>query len=440
MVIKLCLLFSLALSLLGANPVVNRYLPTHTTPGLARIFEKQPGINMGITAAHAAKASAQVDDEKQLHQFDGLLEIDGRYNLQDLIVGGKETITGYVPPFVRETGGDAWTNQSLLFGAKSSLSMYGVNLGGSLPLGTFFSLGFHAPFWHLEARQRYVFPITEDSQTISLPDAEQVRRFRQYVHRDLGLKPGDWVKDTVGDISWWAQGGYSWDYLWLFRNLSVEGRVAVSAPTGTYANMSYPSSIPVGNDGHWGVALTLLPQVEVKENIRLAVPVTVTIKPAATHKRRLSVFTESSNFGAITGRVQIKPGATLTIAPELTMEHLIDDLHFSLGFIWTHHYADTWSDMREDTTTKPSYLTRTTIPEPIPAGLTTAAQTAIINSVAADKKARTDWRRSYVRFDAQYATAKSKFAPVVRLTFDYCLSNTRAAKTHQITGQFSWRF
>lgn len=440
MITKLVLLFSLAFSLLGATPVVNRYLPTHTAPSLVRLLEKKPGIHMSMTAAHAAKASAQVHDEKQLHQFDGLLEIDGQYNLQDLITGGKEATTSFTPPFARETGGDAWANQALLFGAKSSLSMYGMHVGGHVPLGKGFVLGFHAPFWHLEGRQRYIFPITQDSQTISLPDAEQVRRFRQYVHRDLGLQPGDWIKDTVGDVSFWGQAGASWDYAWLFRNISLEGRLAVSAPTGAYANVAYPSSIPVGNDGHWGVALTVQPQAELKENIRLAVPVTVTIKPAATHKRRLPVFAEAPQFGALTGRVHVKQGATVTVAPELTMEHLVDDLHFSTAFVWTHHFADTWTDMRHDTTTIPSFLTRTTLPDPVPAGVTAAQQEALVNAVIADKKARTDWRRSYIRFDAQYTLAKTRIAPVLRIVFDYCISNTRAAKAHQITSQLSWRF
>ena len=90
--------FSTALS--ATSPVVSRYLPSHTCPEVAMRESVRPSVSVAMSAAHAAKTFGQDVTKSYTHQFDGLLEIGGRYDLHGLINAAHETITGYTPPFV----------------------------------------------------------------------------------------------------------------------------------------------------------------------------------------------------------------------------------------------------------------------------------------------------------------------------------------------------
>ena len=315
-----------------------------------------------------------------------------------------------------------------------------MHIGVQVPLGVSgLSIGADIPFWHVEARQRYRYPITQDSQYISLPDREQVHRFRQYVHKDIGLKPGDWVKDSVGDTTGWLQWQRQWRYVWLLRSVQLGARVGISAPTGRYPSTDFPSSVPVGGDGHWGCALSVLPSCQLKEGLHIGVPFTLVMQSPHTRNRRIPTYTEAAQFSPLVGKAQVRPGATVRVAPYITVEHLVENVHFSLAYIRTKHFADTWYDKRPTMST-PSYLTRTSLPVSL-AGMIPAIP---LDKNRDYKKEQSLWESSYLSFDIEYQLAKhfsyATQAPVLRIVFDYCLSGERVARTHKISGQISWRF
>lgn len=440
---KNLLLFLLfPLSLVAVSPVANRFVPFVTTPELPVYLSKRPTVTIGLSAAHAPKAFNKDDENDQfMHSFDGLLEMSGLYNLQDLITAGAETFAGYTTPFLREkTGGDAWANHEMYFAARSSLAAYGAHLGVHMPITKGVSCGVQVPFWHMEARQRYEYPIAQNSQTISLFDAEQVRRFRRYAHQDFNLKPGDWQQQSIGDVTGYLQWAHSWPYAWLLRSITLGLRAAVSAPTGMQADTSYPSAVPMGNDGHWAGSLTLLPSFELKECLRLNVPISVSGMLAHTGQRRLATYTEPHVFSPLLASTRVVPGATLRVAPQITVEHLIEDLHFSIGYAWTKHWKDYWYDKRVNPAT-PSYLTRETLPVVIP-GLTAAQQKAMVDQNVLNKRARTAWERAYVTFDVRYEISGTRrtYRPQLRFFCDYCVSGNHAARMSQIGAQLSWQF
>jgi hypothetical protein len=393
---------------------------------------------VGLTAAHANQTFSQSDSTDFRYNFGGLLELDGKYRLQGLITAGDETIPGYKKPFTRESGGDAWARDHMYFSARSTLFLMGVHLGIQIPYKDWL-FGAHVPFWHVEARQKYGYPITKDSQNISLPAVDQVMRFHQYTHQDFGLKPDDFVAESIGDISLFAQWGRSWNYLWLLRSASLGARLAISAPTARYANTAYPASIPFGGDAHWGIAASILPAAELQEAIHFSMPMTFVWQPKATHKRRVATYREPSIFSPLIAPVTVTPGATFRIAPQVTMEHLVDNLHCSLGYVRTTHWADDWDDARSDKTT-PAFPSRNTVPS----GVVTASAPQSLANMRDEHRTSTAWHSGYVSFDAQYEMSdvfqNTKNAPVLRLTYDYCLSGERVARTHQLTVQLGWRF
>lgn len=440
---KNLLFFTLLPSVLGAfSPAANRFMPFVTTPELPVYLQQRPTVTMGVSAAHASKAFNKDDENDQfMHSFDGLLEISGLYNLQGLIAAGSEAITGYQTPFMREkTGGDAWANQEMYFAARSSLGVYGAHLGIHLPIARGVTCGVQVPFWHMEARQRYDYPIAQNSQTISLFDAEQVRRFRRYAHQDFGLKPGDWHQQSIGDVTGYLQWARSWQYPWLLRSITFGLRAAVSAPTGIRADSAYPSAIPAGNDGHWVGSLSMLPSFELKEGLRLTVPVSVSGMLPHTASRRIATYAEPHVFSPLQGLVRIVPGATLRVMPQITVEHLIENVHCSIGYAWTKHWADAWYDKREDKT-KPSFLSRETVPTALP-NLTAAQQTLMVNQNKQNKKEKSAWERAYVTLDVRYEMSGSQraYRPQLRLFCDYCVSGSHAARMSNIGAQLSWQF
>jgi hypothetical protein len=444
--IVLCL--ALPFSLRGSGPLVNRYIPSFCMMSTDRIMsgDARPVLTATLSAGHASKGSPLFDQSQEMYRFDGLLEMDGWYDLHELVASAKEAVPGFVSPFVRETGGSALAARQLLFGAQSSISLYGLDIAARVPLRHGFACGVSVPLWHVEARQRYQFPVAAADQTIteSIPQIEQAHRFRQMVHTDLGMMQKDWISNVIGDVSGWIEYVKTWSRVWLLRTIQCGGRVSVSAPTGAKSDTRYPASFNVGNGGGWGISYSLLPRFEVREGIWVQLPFTVTGQTPSQHIQRLPVYAESPSFGALIAPVKNSPGVSISCEPSLTFQHFIDNLHLSFGFSWLKHYSDTLVDTRKNPLVE-SYLTRKTIPEGS-FGATARYNDAqrMLSAQRNMKKSYTGWNRMYLLFAAQYELCdlfpRVRYAPLLHLGIHYCISNSHAAKLHQVTTGLSWRF
>jgi len=425
--------------LIGSSPIVNRYFPHVSASVLPSILQGRSSLSLRLTAGHAAKTFARVRDESKLHRKEGILELLGDYDLDSIVDSLTEKISAeggiYTAPYARETGGHAWASRSLIFGAHSSLLKYQALLVYEQSFGEHWRVTAQLPLIHVEARERYEFPVQSSDQTLTLSDREQVRRLRRYVHSDLGLKTGDWWQDGLGDASMSVRWLQRWKYVGVLRSCGIGAQVAVSAPTGVCADRTYPASVSFGNDGHWGGSVSILPEIEVKEGWHINLPFSFTLQSSKTHTKRIPVYKEPAPFSPLEGSVKITPGVTLQWAPGIMVEHLFEDFHFMLGFVYTKHWIDKWIDMRANKDTVVSYLTRT------PSGSITAA---LIAQNQYEKKMLSKWRSSYVVFDAHYILRdffpRLANPPVLRLAFDYCLSGAKVARMHQVSAQLSWRF
>ncbi len=442
------LCFVISMPLFGSGPLVNRYIPSFcmmTTDKVATINSRSM-IAATLSAGHASKGSPLFNQSQEMYRFDGLMEMGGGYDLHELVASAQEVVSDFVSPFARETGGSALATRQLLFGAQSSVSLYGCEIAARVPLGYGLSCGALMPLWHVEARQRYQFPVAAVDQVIteSIPHIEQAHRFRQMVHADLGMVQKDWIVNVVGDLNLWVEHMQKWSRVWLLRAIHLVNRLSVSAPTGAKSDVRYPASFNVGNSGSWGISYTVVPRFEVKEGVWIQMPWTVTGQTSTQQQQRIAVYAEANQFGALIAPIKTTPGVSVSCEPSLTLQHIIDNIHISFGFSWCKHYSDTLVDMRNNPSVE-SYLTRTTIPE-ASFGATARYNDAqrMLAAQRKMKKSYTGWNRMYLLFGVQYELSdlfsRMKYAPVFNVGINYCISNSHAAKLHQVTAGLSWLF
>ncbi|MGD1997339.1 MAG: hypothetical protein PVJ92_00310 [Candidatus Dependentiae bacterium] len=434
---------SLILPLAATSPVINRYFPHITKEPFSLVTGRTAQLSVSSSAAHTSKTFAQVSDERAGHRLDGLLEIDGAYDLKAIAYSANATFSNYTLPFFRETGGHAWLDRNLVFDARSSLSMYAAHLQAQLPLWDHVMVGAYIPFMHVEARQRYYFPA--DGRTRYSPsDRDQVERLQRALHSDIGLQSGDWQVDGLGDTTVWAQYERTWSYVGVLRQAQLGARLSCSAPTGRQRNEAFAASVPFGANGHWGVGVTVQPAAELKENIFLHLPCTFVWQAPRTTVTRLPVFNEPAAFSALKGAVRIKPGFSWCVAPQLSFAHAmgVDNLHLSVAFHYTRHYADVWEDVRSDKSVD-SFLTRKTAYPGASAAATQQNIQKVNNGVREQKKHLSKTGAGYLVWDLQYELREffsSKHAPLVRASYEHCVTGYQTGRTNQLTLQIGWRF
>ncbi len=440
------LLGFLPLSLHATSPVVSRYFPSAVVP-TASLLERiptRPTCSLTSSAFHASRSSELIDLPREMYKFDGLLEMQGWYDLHEMVAAAQEAVPGFVSPFVRETGGATLAHRQLLFGAQSSVSLYAVNLALSVPLGRGISVGAGLPLWHAEARQKYQFPVMAIDEPMSIPQKEQAHRLRQALHKDLGMLQQDWMVESIGDVSVWVEMLNNWGYVWLLRTVQLGARLSVSMPTAKKADVSYPASFALGNNGAWGIAASACPAFELKELVWLRLPCTFTFQTTTVQEQRLPVYAEAMNFGVLKGLVKTRPGVTFAFEPVITLEHFVDNLHLSLGFSLVKHYRDRIEDARQNIV-HDSYLTRTQVPaDSFASVLSVPKQRDAVRDQIMYKSEHTKWTRSYFLLGLEYALndffPQRKYAPIFNLGLNYCIGQHHAAKMHQVSVGLLWRF
>jgi len=448
----LCSFFPLSLG--ASSPVISRYIPSFITSA-ARMMQTpvlRPTVSVTSRNGHAYNSSSFISDSHELYKFDGLMEMAGLYDFHELACSAKEALPSRTSPFYRETGADTLAARQLIFGAQSSLSYYGLDLVAEVPLSSQVKCGITVPLLHVEARQRYEFPVLSVDQSLPLAQVEQAHRLRQFVHQDLGMTQKDWIVNSIGDLSGWAEYTQEWGYIWLLRTLQIGGRISVSAPTAKVDDVAYPSSFGLGNPGSWGIGLSLMSRAEIKESIWLESPFTLVVQTPSLRNQRLPVYAEAMQFGALQGRVRTVPGITVSWEPSLFLGHFIENLHLFGGISMMKHYSDAVFDARGVGAT-PSYLTRSLVPQGsrvgVPNGLdgsslSPAGQGALVRLQQEQKKIYSSWHRTYLRLGAQYELvgffAGIKHVPTLNFGFNYCIGATRSARMHEVSAGISWIF
>lgn len=447
-----CVLAPFSLSAVG--PVVSRYIPSFiaSSAGAVQLPAARPTVSITSRNSHAYNSSSFVHEPRELYKFDGLMEMAGLYDFHEMACSAKEGAPTVASPFYRETGADTLASHQLIFGAQSSLSCYGLDFAVEVPLSSHVKCGAVLPLLHVEARQKYEFPVASINQSLPLAQIEQAHRLRQLLHQDLGMLQKDWIVNSIGDLSVWAEYMQEWSYIWLLRTLQIGGRISVSAPTAKTEDVAYPASFALGNPGSWGIGVSFMPRAEIKESIWFQSPFTLVVQTPSLRHQRLPVYSEPMQFGVLQGAVRTVPGITVSWEPALFLSHFMENLHVFGGVSLVKHYSDAVFDLR-GAAASPSYLTRATVPRGSRAGvpggldgasLSTAGQMGLVQLQQEHKKLYSSWQRTYLMLGAQYELvglfSGIKYAPTLNLNLNYCVGATRAARMHEVSAGLSWRF
>ncbi len=168
---------------------------------------------------------------------------------------------------------------------------------------------------------------------------------RHMLH-DVGLCRDQATRYGFGDIDWWLRFGYEKIRYFKFRTFNIGARIGVLVPTGKKRDISIPSSIPFGGNGHWGMYGAFDGLFELREDLKVGFLFRMSKRFPLTDRQRLPIQNEPGIFGVITGDARVNPGFTFVFSPIIALENLRQGLGASLSYTMTRHLKDTWCDAR----------------------------------------------------------------------------------------------
>jgi len=178
---------------------------------------------------------------------------------------------------------------------------------------------------------------------------------RHMLH-DVGLSRDQATRYGFGDIDWCLRFGYERTHYFKFRSFNIGARVGALVPTGKKRDISIPSSIPFGGNGHWGMYGALDGLFEVREDLKVGFLFRMSKRFPLTDRQRLPLQNEPGIFGVIAGNARVNPGFTFVFSPMIAFENLRPGLGASLSYTMTKHLEDKWSDARSGACAIPHLL------------------------------------------------------------------------------------
>lgn len=365
----------------------------------------------------------------------GIPELFGTYDLQRVIAGlaaVRATQGQTYNPFINEIGYTDWDQKELRFRMDGKIRSRGLILAFEKNLfKSAFSFGAFLPVLHLDTSLSYWFDADcshPDAREATDAEVTMVHRVRRCVHQNLGLKGAAWSKTGLGDLDLHLRWNKYWDHKLKMRGIDLNVQTGVSIPTGIKRDEDYPSSIPVGTNGHWCWYGDVVAELELKQNWNLGLMAGIMYQFNKTHDNlRLPYHSEPPQFSALRGEVQVSPGVTYKLSPYFTLENMMDGLHAQFRYTYRRHESDKYKDKRESKEVL-SYLENT---------FAKTSEMSSSGSVRWSRKRLSTWVSHLLTLQAIYDSAgamknwwlKPKFYAIL----DYAFSGRRVCKTHQFT-------
>ncbi len=415
---------------------VSRYLPFLDRPEPTVVTDR---VHFGASAFLTIGSSAFRRGGGKV----GIPELWGPYNLSDVIDSLAAVKAGagmpFTNPFLLTPGTEGLVDRPVIFAVDGTVNSSGGMFEGSLSL---FSpnvyLGFSIPIVRVETRARYELVtrsrreregefIDPAVRNLESGAVNQVERVRLAVHDEIGLRPDDWDVSGVGDLDVFLRFHFMCERTLLMRSINTNLRCGVLVPTSKTRSIDFPSSVPFMGDGHWAMYFELLPEFELKHDWRVGMMASLVVPFDETSERRLPVFREPQIYSALTGETELDLGITYKLAPYVTIENLIDGLHFHGRYTYLHHEQDTTTDKRGDCPVK-SYLQL----EPTE----TRTEQEICDNIER-KENLSGYRAHYLslqlRYNSRSAMREWPLRPNFYILVDTLLEGSGMAKTHQLT-------
>ncbi|MCF7799589.1 hypothetical protein K9M16_01160 [Candidatus Babeliales bacterium] len=366
----------------------------------------------------------------------GIPELYGSYDLKDIICS-LQAVQGssFVNPIEQERGpNDIWLNKSIVYKVGGKLKSVGLTLPYEQILKYGFSAGFFLPVMHVNGSCHFNFS-SKDSDSVfnnlRIGEYNQLDRIRRSVNEDLDLNGGNWSKTGIGDLDLHLKFDHNWKYVLLMRRIDLAIQAGVICPTGTKSDNKYASSVSFMGDGHWGMYLDAITELELKRGWKAGFLAGFAYQFGNTRKLRIPVYQENALFSALIRDVKTKPGITFKLSPYAQIDNFAQGFNFQFRYTFLKHNADKYYDNNSDSTVQ-SYLQR----QPGTYGSYNLTEENISENKAY-KSGLTRWSEHYLSFELSYDSLQGGnnwfMDPVVFALLDYQVNGNSVCKTHQFS-------
>lgn len=203
-------------------------------------------------------------------------------------------------------------------------------------------IGLGASLYFMHARSGYAFQIG-DTRINDLPgDRADLMAENKQMHDALNLAAPQWSDGGIGDIDLYTRIGRVWEYEAKCRRIDAGITVGTYVPTGIVRDINNPASLPFGGNGHWGVYAGVDAEFELKEDILAGLNFSVVKRLRKSYPERFPFLNEPTNYGTVVANTLVDPGATVFLAPYLSLQRIRAGLGFILGYYMVRHVQDTF--------------------------------------------------------------------------------------------------
>lgn len=252
-----------------------------------------------------------------------------------------------------------WQGATIPWALEGKLQGQGIDLEWQKAITQYVSIG--GSFLVLRLSSWYNFVLNEKDCTLHprASELQELEDLRLSILRQIGVCGDCSVQHGFGDTDLYVRVGNYWEYACKFRSIQVGGRLGLLIPTGKHQNIHYPSSIPFGGNGHWGIYGAADALFELKEDWKVGLYLRINQRFARTQCHRVPTECEMDNYAALQTDVRVRPGTTFVFSPYVDFECLRDGLGVRVFYVLTKHWADRWSICQQDEKKYKDFIKRT---------------------------------------------------------------------------------
>jgi hypothetical protein len=323
----------------------NRFMPLMQRPWIAS-DDGRSHVSTHLFGVRATRAYNSLGAEAPLP------DMYGSFDLGKIAQGIVNL--GFQNPIKTE-----WQGATIPWALEGKLQGQGIDLEWQKAITQYISIG--GSFLVLRLSSWYNFVLNEKDCTLH-PRASEVQELedlRLSILRQIGICGDCSVQHGFGDTDLYVRVGNYWEYACKFRSIQVGGRLGLLIPTGKHQNIHYPSSIPFGGNGHWGIYGAADALFELKEDWKVGLYLRINQRFARTQCHRVPTECEMDNYAALQTDVRVRPGTTFVFSPYVDFECLRDGLGVRVFYVLTKHWADRWSICQQDEKKYKDFIKRT---------------------------------------------------------------------------------
>lgn len=311
----------------------NRYLFPFNQHITWRTPQKRSCLNANIFFMTANKGLNEHGDDIQLPAIGGVYDV-AKINKAMNLVG----ITN--PLYLSE-----WTTDALPYKSYGKLHATGIEWWFEYALTDHLSIGADTALMHVstqrnecitdEALTNLVINRNNDPYTGRERSLELARLNAQSL---LNINTLQWSATGLSDSEIYLRYGLINDYSWKVRQYDLSLTLGGIFPTGQQSFINAPTSIPFGDNGHWGLYIKGDANFELTDDIYFGTWLYTSKRFAKTYPMRVPMCEEPLSFGALITRTYVQPGWLIGVSPYIIVDDIQDGFGAYAAYTYLHHF------------------------------------------------------------------------------------------------------